>query len=125
MKSYMTDRPDWDPYWLSTAYGVASRATCLRKKVGAIIVKDNRLLTAGYNGSLSGQPHCTEAGCEMENGHCIRTVHAEVNAIADAARRGVSVEGGTMYSTITPCRPCRMVAISAGIVDFKWSEDYP
>lgn len=118
-------RPDWEYYWLDMAHVVSKRGTCLRKEVGAVVVKDNRLLVSGYNGSLPGEEHCIDVGCEMEDNHCVRTVHAEVNAIADAARRGIAVEGATMYTTITPCRNCRKVATSAGIVDFKWAEDYP
>lgn len=121
----MPERPEWRDYHLADAAHAATRATCNRKQVGAVIVRDNRLLTKGYNGSLPGEPHCIDAGCLMENGHCVRTVHAEINAICQAAKEGISVKGATMYTTITPCRPCRMACISAGIVDFVWAEDYP
>jgi len=90
-------RPSWDEYFLKIAEDVASRATCPRASVGAVIVKDHRILSTGYNGALPGEPHCTEVGCLMENNHCERTVHAETNAVVQAARFGINIEGATLY----------------------------
>jgi len=90
-------RPDWDLYFIRIAKEVASRSTCPRAAVGAVIVKDNRILATGYNGAPAGEPHCTEVGCDMVDGHCQRAVHAETNAIAQAAKYGISVDGATLY----------------------------
>lgn len=103
---------------------VSKLGTCRRAKVGALIVRDGRIISTGYNGSPPGSPHCTEAGCEMSGGHCIRTTHAEANAIAFAARHGISTEGATIvvYGWITGgdlgiCPSCDKLAQSAGIVE--------
>ncbi len=85
-------RPNWDQYFLSIAEKVASRSTCPRASVGAVIVRDNRILSTGYNGSLPSEPHCTEVGCLMINSHCERTIHAETNAVVQAARFGISLD---------------------------------
>jgi len=118
-------RPDWDTYFTNIAEQVASRSTCERAMVGAVLVKDNRILSTGYNGSPPGEPHCDDIECLMENGHCERTVHAETNAIAQAAKFGISVNGSTMYiwsyryDTDGPaksCVKCSQVMKSAGII---------
>ncbi len=88
------NRPSWDDYFMSITFQVAKRSTCDRAQVGAIIVKDRRILTTGYNGAPAGLPHCDEVGHLMINGHCVRTLHAEQNAIIQAALHGVGVEGG-------------------------------
>lgn len=90
-------RPDWDLYFIRIAMEVASRSTCPRAAVGAVIVRDNRILATGYNGAIADEPHCTDVGCIMEGDHCQRAVHAETNAITQAARHGVSLEGATLY----------------------------
>ena len=117
-------RPNWNEYFLNIAKEVASRSTCPRASVGAVIVKDNRILSTGYNGAPPGEPHCTDVGCLMENNHCERTIHAETNAVAQAAKFGVSVDGATLYcwsirhSTGEPvesCIKCTQVMKSAGI----------
>ena len=90
----MADRIDWHPYFMNIAKEVSSRSTCPRKHVGAVIVRDRRILSTGYNGSLRGLAHCDDVGCLMEDGHCIATVHAEANAILQAAMNGVRIEGG-------------------------------
>jgi dCMP deaminase len=95
----MAQRPSWDEYFMGIAFAVAQRSTCDRAHVGAIIVRDKRILTTGYNGAPRGLPHCTEVGHLMINNHCVRTLHAEQNAIIQAALHGVSVEGGTIYVT--------------------------
>lgn len=103
---------------LKIAKVVAERGTCLRASVGALIVRDGRIISHGYNGSPPGAAHCIDVGCEMENGHCIRTIHAEANAIAFAARYGISVDGATIYVTGWSggiCAKCRMLCQSAGI----------
>ena len=100
---------------------ISSLGTCNRAKVGCLIVKEGRILSSGYNGSPPGRPHCEDVGCEMENDHCVRTVHAEANAIAFAARHGVSIEGATLFTYGWEdgiCNTCRKLAESAGIVEF-------
>jgi len=118
-------RPSWDDYFLNIAYEVANRSTCDRAQVGAVIVKDKRILTTGYNGSPSGLPHCTDVGCLMENGHCIRTLHAEQNAIIQAALHGVSTAGATIYVTHQPCFLCAKTIINAGIKKIVYGQEYP
>lgn len=116
MESIPDIRPSWDAYFLSIAREVASRSTCLRRHVGALIVVDRRILCSGYNGSPPGQAHCTEAGCMLEDGRCIRTLHAEQNAITQAALHGVRTQGATLYCTCTPCHVCARMIVGAGIV---------
>lgn len=89
-----------------------------------MLVRDRRILATGYNGSPPGEPHCRDVGCDMQSGHCQRTTHAEVNAVAWAARAGIAVDGATLYCTLEPCATCRKVLASAGVRVFKWSEDY-
>ena len=98
------------------AFEVATRATCLRRHVGAVIVRDKRILSTGYNGSPPGQQHCTEVGCLLEDGRCIRTLHAEQNALMQAALHGVSTHGATLYCTCRPCHVCARMIVAAGIV---------
>lgn len=98
------------------AFEVATRATCLRRHVGSVIVRDKRILSTGYNGSPPGQPHCTEVGCLLEDGRCIRTLHAEQNALMQAALHGVSTHGATLYGTCRPCHVCARMIVAAGIV---------
>ena len=95
---------------------VATRATCPRRHVGAVIVRNRQILSTGYNGSPPGQAHCTEIGCLMEDGRCIRTLHAEQNAIIQAALHGISTEGATLYCTCRPCHVCARMIVGAGIV---------
>jgi dCMP deaminase len=117
-------RPSWDEYFLNLADTVASRATCDRGRSGCVIVKDRQILVTGYVGSPRGLPHCDDVGHLMkkmihEDGtvtqHCVRTVHAEQNAITQAARRGIALEGSTLYCRMTPCRTCAMLIINCGI----------
>ena len=115
-------RLSWDAYFLEVAKIVASRSTCPRATVGAVIVRDKRIVATGYNGALAGEPHCTEAGCLMEDGHCQRAVHAETNAVAEAARFGLAVNGATLYywdslgRLAESCVKCSQVMKAAGIV---------
>ena len=118
------NRPSWDEYFIKLVDEVAQRATCDRGKSGCIIVKDKRILCTGYVGSPPGFPHCDEAGHQLkqvvnEDGsiskHCVRTIHAEQNAIAQAARYGLALENTTLYCTMEPCRVCAMLIISVGV----------
>ena len=117
-------RPSWDDYFMEVADAISKRATCDRAKSGCVIAKDKQILATGYVGSPIGFPHCDEVGHELrksfnEDGtvsqHCIRTVHAEQNAICQAAKRGISIEGATVYCRMTPCRVCAMLLINCGI----------
>lgn len=109
---------------MKIAHQVATRATCDRKHVGALIVRDKVILSTGYNGSMRGMPHCDEAGHEMENGHCVRTVHAEMNSLVQAAKNGVAVDGGTLYTTASPCWICFKMLVNAGIKKIVYGEHY-
>ena len=120
----MTGRVSWDRYFMNLALQAATRSTCPRKAVGAVIVRDRTVLSTGYNGSLRGAPHCTDVGCLMENGHCVRTVHAEANAIIQAARHGTRLEGGEIYVTASPCFNCFKLLANAGIVAIYYGEFY-
>ena len=118
-------RPGWDEYFMEVARTVATRATCPRASVGAVIVRDHRILTTGYNGAPHHVAHCTEVGCKIVNGHCLRTTHAEANAVVQGALHGVSLAGSTLYSTHQPCVGCSKLLISAGIVRIVYEEAYP
>lgn len=118
-------RPSWDEYFMGITFEVARRSTCNRAQVGAIIVRNKRILTTGYNGSPTGLPHCTEVGCLMVNGHCARTLHAEQNAIIQAALHGVSTDRATIYVTHQPCLVCAKMIINAGITRVVYGGDYP
>jgi len=118
-------RPSWDEYFMEVAAAIAKRATCDRGRSGCVIERDNQILATGYVGAPAGLPHCDEVGHQMrkvlhEDGtisqHCVRTVHAEQNAICQAAKRGVAIEGATLYCRMTPCRTCAMMIINCGIV---------
>jgi dCMP deaminase len=120
----MSVRSSWDEYFMEIARQVASRATCDRKHVGAVLVRDRIILSTGYNGSIRGMPHCDEVGHLMENGHCVATVHAEANAVLQAARTGVRIEGSALYTTASPCWPCFKLVANAGIVRIVYGEFY-
>jgi len=109
---------------MNIAREVASRSTCHRKMVGAVIVLDKSILSTGYNGSLRGLPHCDEIGHEMENGHCVRTIHAESNAIIQAARNGVRIDGAEIFVTASPCYNCFKMIANAGIKKIFYGEFY-
>lgn len=108
-------RPSWDEYFLDIAGVVSKRGTCDRARVGAVLVRDRFILATGYNGAAKGMPHCDEAGHEIIDGHCVRTVHAEANAIVQAARLGKSIENSTLYITVSPCYDCFKMIVNAGI----------
>ena len=117
-------RAGWDPYFMQIAQVVASRATCDRKLVGALLVRDRMILSTGYNGSIRGMPHCDEVGHLMENGHCVATIHAEANAILQAAKNGVRIEGADIYTTASPCWPCFKLIANAGLRRIVYGEFY-
>ena len=120
----MDQRASWDEYFMRIARDVATRATCDRKHVGAVLVRDKCILATGYNGSIRGLPHCDEDGHLMEDGHCVRTIHAEANAIIQAARNGVRIEGGTVYVTASPCWGCFKMIANAGCNRIVFGEFY-
>ena len=118
-------RPSWDDYFMEVAEAISKRATCDRGRSGCVIAKDRQLLVTGYVGSPQGLPHCDDVGHQFkkvihedgsESQHCVRTVHAEQNAICQAAKRGISIGGATLYCRMTPCRTCAMLIINCGIV---------
>ncbi len=118
-------RPTWDEYFMEVADAISKRATCDRGRSGCVIARDRQILVTGYVGAPAGLPHCDDAGHQIkqlihEDGkvtrHCVRTVHAEQNAVCQAARRGISIEGATLYCRMTPCRTCAMLLINCGIV---------
>ncbi len=118
------ERLTWDQYFMAIAIQASRRATCDRKHVGAVIVNDRRIVSTGYNGSMNGLVHCDDEGHLMENDHCIRTVHAEANAIVQAARYGTRVDGGVIYTTASPCFPCFKLIVNAGIMGVFYGEFY-
>ena len=118
-------RPSWDDYFMEVCEAISKRATCDRGRSGCVIAKDKQLLTTGYVGAPQGLGHCDEVGHQMktvihedghESHHCVRTVHAEQNAICQAAKKGITLEGATLYCRMTPCRTCAMLIINCGIV---------
>lgn len=117
-------RVSWDRYFMNLAVEAATRSTCPRKSVGALVVRDKAILATGYNGSIRGLEHCTEVGCLMDNGHCVRTVHAEANALLQAARHGVSIDGADIYVTASPCWDCFKLIANAGIARVLYGEFY-
>lgn len=117
-------RASWDEYFMNLATVVATRATCDRKHVGAVLVRERTVLSTGYNGSIRGLPHCDDVGHMMENGHCVATVHAEANAIVQAAMNGVAIEGATIYTTASPCWPCFKLIANAGVKRIVYGEFY-
>lgn len=120
----MDSRISWDEYFMKIAEQVATRSTCSRKHIGAVIVRDKTILSTGYNGSLRGAPHCDEAGHDMENDHCVRTVHAEANAVAQAAKNGVRIDGADIYVTASPCLTCFKLVANCGIRTVYFKEFY-
>jgi dCMP deaminase len=120
----MSSRVDWHTYFMNIAKQAATRSTCDRKHVGAVIVRDRTILSTGYNGSIRGMPHCDDVGHQMENGHCVATVHAEANAIIQAAKNGVRIDGGELYTTASPCWNCFKLIANAGVQRVYYGEFY-
>lgn len=129
----MSERLTWDQYFMTITRQVAERSTCNRAKVGAVIVRDKNILATGYNGAPAGMPHCTDLGCliyqsknpngEMEE-NCFRTIHAEINAIAQAAKNGSSIKDAAIYVTHTPCIHCLKVLVNTGIKNIFYEIPY-
>lgn len=117
-------RASWEEYFMNIAKQVATRSTCDRKFVGAVIVRDKTILSTGYNGSIRGMPHCDEVGHIMENDHCVATIHAEANAVLQAAKNGVRIEGAEVYITASPCWNCFKMLANAGIRKIYYGEFY-
>lgn len=117
-------RRDWHTYFMHIAREVASRSTCDRKHVGAIIVREKNILSTGYNGSIRSQPHCDDVEHDMVNGHCVRTIHAEANAIIQAARHGVKINEADIYTTASPCWECFKLIANSGIQRIFYGEFY-
>ena len=117
-------RVDWHTYFMNIARQAATRSTCDRKQVGAVIVRDRTILSTGYNGSIRGMPHCDEVGHIMEGGHCVATIHAEANAILQAAKNGVMIEGAELYTTASPCWSCFKMIANSGIRRIYYGEFY-
>ena len=114
-KNIKYKRPTWDEYFLKIVDSVGSRATCDKGGSGCVIAQENRIVSTGYIGSLSGLPHCNEVGHDIKSGNCVRTIHAEQNAITQALKFGIPLEGATMYCKITPCLACAKMAKSLGV----------
>ena len=117
-------RVNWEDYFMNIAKEVATRSTCDRKHVGAVIVRNKTILATGYNGSISGLGHCDQEGHDMVNGHCVRTIHAEANAIVQSARNGVSIDESEIYVTASPCYDCFKLIANAGIKKVFFGEFY-
>ena len=124
MTAIKKERVSWETYFMNIAVEVATRSTCDRKHVGAVIVKDKTILSTGYNGSIKGLPHCDEAGHEMVAGHCVRTTHAEANAIVQGAKNGVKINHAEIYITASPCYNCFKLIANAGIKSIYFLEFY-
>jgi dCMP deaminase len=117
-------RKSWEQYFMNIAKEIATRSTCDRKHVGALIVRDRTILSSGYNGSIRGMPHCDDVGHLMEEGHCVATIHAETNAILQAAKNGVMVNGGELFITASPCWNCFKMLANAGVKKIYYGEFY-
>ncbi len=115
MKPKAKKRPSWDEYFLKLAMLASERSTCPRMHVGCVFVRDKFVLATGYNGSLPGLPHCEEVGCLIVDNHCVRTNHAEINALSQAVTHGVNIKGSTAYITNMSCTTCAKALIAAGI----------
>jgi dCMP deaminase len=126
LNPHLHDRPSWDAYFCGITRAVATRATCSRKAVGAVLVKNKLILATGYNGAPAGLRHCDHSrDGDLLNGHCARSTHAEQNAIVQAARHGISIEGATLYCNNNPCLTCTKLLINAGVVRIVYEEEYP
>ena len=117
-------RISWDEYFMAQSHLLSLRSTCSRLSVGATIVKEKRIVSGGYNGSIKGDEHCIDVGCKVVEGHCVRTIHAEINAILQCSKFGVGTEGATIYVTHFPCLNCTKSIIQAGIKEICYANDY-
>ncbi|QIL46308.1 ComE operon protein 2 [Vagococcus coleopterorum] len=120
----MTERIPWEQYFMAQSLLLSLRSTCSRLEVGATIVRDKRIIAGGYNGSVSGDSHCIDEGCYVVDNHCVRTIHAEMNAILQCSKFGVPTEGAEIYVTHFPCLPCTKMILQAGISKIYYLKDY-
>jgi len=118
------ERIPWDQYFMLQALVISTRSTCNRLAVGATVVRDKRIIAAGYNGSVSGDDHCLDEGCYMVDGHCVRTIHAEMNAILQCAKFGEATDGAEIYVTDFPCLQCTKMLLQAGIRKITYMRSY-
>ncbi|MFC6206153.1 ComE operon protein 2 [Levilactobacillus tongjiangensis] len=118
------ERIPWDQYFMLQALVISTRSTCNRLSVGATIVRDKRIIAAGYNGSVSGDDHCLDAGCYLVDGHCVRTIHAEMNAVLQCAKFGEATDGAEIYVTDFPCLQCTKMLLQAGIRKITYMRNY-
>lgn len=117
-------RIEWDEYFMVQSFLLSTRSTCTRLSVGATIVRDKRIIASGYNGSIAGGDHCIDKSCYVVDNHCVRTIHAEINALLQCAKFGVATEGAEIYITHFPCLHCTKALIQAGISKIYYGEDY-
>lgn len=120
----MSKRATWEEYFMNIAKEAATRSTCDRKHIGAVIVRDKTILSTGYNGSIRGMPHCDEVGHLMENDHCVATIHSEANAVLQAAKNGVMINDAEIYITASPCWTCFKMLANTGIKKVHYGEFY-
>ncbi|MEW9500497.1 ComE operon protein 2 [Jeotgalibacillus marinus] len=118
------ERISWNQYFMAQSHLLALRSTCTRLAVGAMIVRENRMMAGGYNGSIAGGTHCIDDGCYVIDNHCVRTIHAEMNALLQCAKFGVPTEGAEMFVTHFPCLPCSKAIIQSGIKKIYYATDY-
>ncbi|MBM7697948.1 ComE operon protein 2 [Kurthia huakuii] len=118
------ERITWDQFFMAQSHLLALRSTCTRLSVGATIVRDKRIIAGGYNGSISGDDHCIDKGCYVVDNHCVRTVHAETNALLQCAKYGTPTNGADLYVTHFPCLPCTKSIIQSGIKNLYYAKDY-
>ncbi len=123
-ESPSSTRMSWHEFFASQSQIMALRSTCPRLSVGCVIVRDKRMIASGYNGSITGEVHCIDVGCKVVDGHCIRTIHAEQNALLQCARFGVATQGADIYVTHLPCLSCTKSIVQAGIAHIYYEESY-
>ncbi len=117
-------RMSWDEFFASLSRLMSIRSTCTRLAVGCLLIRDRRIIASGYNGSLKGDVHCIDVGCKIVDGHCVRTIHAEQNALLQCARFGIATEGAHLYVTHQPCLQCTKSLIQAGIAEIFYETPY-
>ncbi|MDF7668872.1 deaminase [Lactobacillus sp. ESL0703] len=120
----MRDRIPWKQYFMMQALVIAQRSTCDRALVGNVLVKDNRIIGTGYNGSVTGAPHCDDVGHQLVDGHCVRTIHSEMNSLIQCAKNGVSTDNTEIYVTHFPCYNCAKALVQAGVKKINYYFDY-
>ena len=118
------ERIPWDQYFMAQAVLLSLRSTCTRLEVGATLVREKRIIAGGYNGAVSGDVHCIDEGCYVVDGHCLRTIHAEMNALLQCAKLGIPTEGSEIYVTHFPCLACTKALLQAGVKGINYLHDY-